>query len=212
MSSIPHLSQPDRFFIAPLQPYQKPPDNSIMHGSWNCVMDRIMDSHQRREAEALVRRADEARKLIARADGIRASQLIELPNILSEAVTRLAKAEARMARIEEMNAALEAKILKYEQQAARQRVDDAIAELQGPDIHEPTGELHELAAKDAEISYPPLRQPQDEDEDEPGGELGGATDPVTDPAELAHPYVPKYRTPAAVSLGRADDIDWRFRP
>jgi hypothetical protein len=179
-----------------LRPYQEPPAGFevILHGSENMVLERI-DSIPRRELEYLHKRATAAKALIARADGIRASQMTELPNILQEAIERLAAAESRMAKIEEMNARLEAKIRQNELQIQHQNIDDAIAALQGPDTHTPTGDLHVLSAKDAEIPYPSLRRPQDEDEP-PGGELGGASDPVVDPAELAHPYVPRFRTPA----------------
>jgi hypothetical protein len=147
-----------------LRPYQEPPPGfeCILHGSENMVLERI-DSLPRRELEYLHRRATAAKALIARADGIRASQMAELPTIMQEAFDRLAAVTARMEKLEAKNAELEAKIREYELQAQHQNIDDAIAALQGPDEHEPTGDLHTLPpTTDAEI--PSLRRPQDEDE------------------------------------------------
>jgi hypothetical protein len=191
----PHDPDAGSFAIVKLPPHQSPPDNTIMHGSINAVMERIIDTNARREALDLLARADDASQSLARtearADAARARSIRHL----GDAITQL---NHRLDAIEERRA-IQA---RQDEEAEAARLQAVLDALPSPDepaaaIYSPGGDLHSLAAPNT-AHMGEDDAPSSLEHLERFGSSG--TDPVTDPSELAHPKVPKYRNPAAISL------------
>jgi hypothetical protein len=94
---IPPYNPDERFAIIPLFPHQQPPASSIMHGSLNCVMERIVDSAARSDALDLIERADSAR---ASLDRTRAQESIALARGLQSVNDMMGRLARRMDELE----------------------------------------------------------------------------------------------------------------
>jgi hypothetical protein len=89
--TAPHDPDAGSFAIVKLPPHQSPPDNTIMHGSINAVMERIIDTNARREALDLLARADDASQSLALARDQEAATRARSIRHLGDTITQLAR-------------------------------------------------------------------------------------------------------------------------
>jgi len=94
--------EPERFAIIPLFPGQQPPPGCIAHGSYNCVMERIIDTHCRADAIQLLHDAAKALGTIEHsqklADDARIRQVRAAIDALDRLSSQLDAVESAMAK------------------------------------------------------------------------------------------------------------------
>jgi hypothetical protein len=187
------MNSTDRFAIVQLHEHQPIPDNTIMQGSMDAVMERIIDSNARNTAMDLLRDARIAADQLEQTRAQETQILARGIQSLNDTITRLSR---RMDAVEEQQSTK----MRHDAALEAKRIQDYLNTLPDPDdpdaaaIFPPDGSLHAL---------PPTNTDSDNEGDLPE-ELTRATPPPGNPAELDDPPQPKYRQPVAVSLN-ADD-------
>ena len=131
------------FAIIPLHPHQPPPDNAIMHGSLDAVMERIIDTNARNAAVDVLRdaqiEADQLEQTRAQETQILARGIRSLNDTITRLSRRMDAVEAQQTTRMRHDAAREAK-----------RVQDYLKTLPDPDDppashgHFNTGDLSPL--------------------------------------------------------------------
>jgi hypothetical protein len=192
------------FAIIPLHPYEPVPDNAIMQGSMDAVMERIIDSNARNAAVDILRDARIAADQLEQTRAQETQILARGIQSLNDTITRLSR---RMDAVEQHRGAQ----ARQDAAAEAERVQKELDAMPDPDnpnapaLYPPGGELHSVAATTPATT----KSVPDNEGDLPNEVLKDVPPPtgdypVNDPSELAHPQQSKYRNPAAVSLNSDD--------
>jgi hypothetical protein len=187
------MNSTDRFAIVQLHEHQPIPDNTIMQGSMDAVMERIIDSNARNTAMDLLRDARIAADQLEQTRAQETQILARGIQSLNDTITRLSR---RMDAMEEQQSTK----MRHDAALEAKRIQDYLNTLPDPDdpvaaaIFPPDGSLHALPPTDDAVGDLPA-------------ELSRATPPPGNP-ELDEPPQPKFRSPVAVSLNEVDEYDY----
>jgi hypothetical protein len=148
MTHFSPLNDRDAIFaIVPVE--HKPPANSIMHGSMSAVLERVADSKARSEATALIRRAaDAAVELKAQQEREQAAVETGVRKI-ADGILKLTHRLDQLEQERETRRALDAATEVTQQMLAIPK-DAPDPEAPADETHVPSGELHDVAAKEEE--------------------------------------------------------------
>jgi hypothetical protein len=177
-------------------PVVSPPSNAIAHGSLDAVMEHIVDSQARSDAEDLLTRAAEAvgslETIQAQKDQLFARSIQALNDSLGHLTRRMDALETRRAddarRVAEQNAAREQQAREAEEELEAEPPpgypQDAVPALELEDeVPPPGGELH---------AHPPPEKPDLEDDE-------------YDPPEFPGPEPERPREPVAKAPASFDE-------
>jgi outer membrane murein-binding lipoprotein Lpp len=183
------------FAIVQLHPHEPAPDNMIMWGSLDAVMERIIDSNARNAAVDILRDARIAADQLEQTRTQETQILARGLQTLNASIDQLTR---RMDAIEEQREVQ----VRYDAAREQQQIQDYLDALPSPDDdpdqHFNTGDLHSLPpAEHGQSATDQGALPEELLKNVPP-ETGNYPEP--DPSELAHPATPKYRAPAAISL------------
>jgi hypothetical protein len=195
---MPANADPGLFQITRIPAGEKPAPGALAHGSIGPIIEHL--NHNTRAIDAIAK----AEAAVVRAEAIIRNHNEAFADALAKVSGRIDGLDARITALKQSEA--ERRDLDAET-AGLKRYALPPEPVAAPDDEQPHGELT-VHPPSAEERYDPEGRAGDTATGATPRELernvppagGSGTEPELDPAELAHPSVPKYRDPAAVSL------------